>query len=274
MLGRFSAVIIALLLVAALVLFTNLTQATIVTDGLVSHWTFDNDDIEGEIVKDVWGDNDGTIQGEAKTIAGKIGEAMEFGSEQDYVECPNNLSLNFGSKNFTVCAWVKAYSFPGNVGNGAIAGKTRGGWANPDVHGWEFSIRPGGYYINIDDSTDHAFGTIPLGAFNFNTFYYATFVVDRDNGEVRVYGDGEYLNKLDIGDVKGSLDNDYPLHIGWRIWGDRLDGAIDELTLYNRALEEDEVTRNYNTTSPFGGASVRPNEKLATEWGKIKADRN
>ena len=41
-----------------------------VTDGLVSYWTFDRQDIDGDIVKDVWGENTmGTIVGEHQTCS-------------------------------------------------------------------------------------------------------------------------------------------------------------------------------------------------------------
>ena len=42
---------------------TNTVKAQIVTDGLVSYWSFDEDTIEGKTVKDSWGENHGTIQG-------------------------------------------------------------------------------------------------------------------------------------------------------------------------------------------------------------------
>ena len=54
-------IIIFALTVITLALQTNPAKSQIVTDGLVSYWTFDSADIKDKTVKDVWGDNDGTI---------------------------------------------------------------------------------------------------------------------------------------------------------------------------------------------------------------------
>ena len=43
----------------------------IVTDGLVSYWTFDQQDIIDDTAKDVWGKNDGIIVGDPKLVAGR-----------------------------------------------------------------------------------------------------------------------------------------------------------------------------------------------------------
>ena len=48
--------------------FQNGHTQTIVTDGLVSYWTFDEKDIAGFTVKDVWGENDGRIVGNPKIV--------------------------------------------------------------------------------------------------------------------------------------------------------------------------------------------------------------
>ena len=50
----------------------------VVTEGLVSYWTFDKQDIAGGTVKDVWGENDGKIVGDPKVVDGQVGEALEF----------------------------------------------------------------------------------------------------------------------------------------------------------------------------------------------------
>jgi hypothetical protein len=39
----------------------NVTKAQLVTDGLVSYWSFDEGTIVGDTVEDVWDENDGTI---------------------------------------------------------------------------------------------------------------------------------------------------------------------------------------------------------------------
>ena len=78
----------------------------IVTDGLVSYWTFDWQDIKGNTVKDVWGKNDGKIVG-ARKIAGRVNGALEFDGANDYVNLTNlgDFGSQVGTSTFE--AWVK-----------------------------------------------------------------------------------------------------------------------------------------------------------------------
>ena len=77
------------------------------TDGLVSYWTFDRQDITGDTVKDVWGENDGKIVGAPKIVDGQVGEALEFDGSDDYVNLTNlgNFGEQVGASTFE--AWVK-----------------------------------------------------------------------------------------------------------------------------------------------------------------------
>ena len=53
-------------------------QKKAVSEGLVSYWSFDQETVVGRTVKDVWGKNDGTSEGNPKIVAGKVGDALEF----------------------------------------------------------------------------------------------------------------------------------------------------------------------------------------------------
>ena len=80
-----------------------------VSEGLVSYWSFDKETIEGETVKDVWGSNDGKIEGAPRVVKGKVAEGMEFnGSNQSVnVGNPADGSLDFGARtDFTLEVWA------------------------------------------------------------------------------------------------------------------------------------------------------------------------
>ena len=72
---KVSIVVLALAIAATFIWRTDLVEAQIVTDGLVSYWTSDESDTEDGVVKDIAGDNDGTIQGAQPVDDGKIDEA-------------------------------------------------------------------------------------------------------------------------------------------------------------------------------------------------------
>ena len=61
-----------LVFIVTIFMYANVTKAQMVTDGLVGYWPLDEDTITGGTVEDVWGENDGTLQGDPKIVAGRI----------------------------------------------------------------------------------------------------------------------------------------------------------------------------------------------------------
>jgi len=96
-----------LLTVVGLMLTTSAYAKTIVTDGLVSYWTFDRTNIKDRIVEDVWGENDATIKGNPKVVRAYLKQGLELDGSGDYVSLPN--VSNFGSRigPYTFEAWFK-----------------------------------------------------------------------------------------------------------------------------------------------------------------------
>ena len=84
----------------------------IVEDGLVSYWTFDSADIQGDVAEDIAGNNDGTINGGPKPVEGKFGQALEFNAADDYVDCGKDESIASIGDKVTVESWIK----PAQVG--------------------------------------------------------------------------------------------------------------------------------------------------------------
>ena len=129
MFGKILIVVLALVMTSGF-MCTNMAKAQVVTDGLVSYWTLDRVDIDGETVKDVWGNNDGIIAGDPKIVEGKIGQALEFDGD-DFVDIPGTESLDLnGRKELTVTVWVNVQG-PGTEGccPPIIAQRDIDGWA-------------------------------------------------------------------------------------------------------------------------------------------------
>ena len=53
-----------------------------------------------------------------------------------------------------------------------------------------------------------------------------------------------------------------------------VDGAMDEVALFNIVLTEDQITEiaEKGLARTLGAEAVSPNDKLATAWGKIKTE--
>ncbi|MBD3181768.1 hypothetical protein GF312_05715 [Candidatus Poribacteria bacterium] len=90
-----------------LVLFVNLTEAQqVVTDGLLVYLTFNESDIDGEEVMDVFGENHGIIIGNAVIVEGKYGTALEFDGAAAYVEVPHTDDMEVMWETHTMEAWI------------------------------------------------------------------------------------------------------------------------------------------------------------------------
>ena len=238
----------------------NMAKAQVVTEGLVSYWTFDKADVDGDSVIDVFGENDGTMMGDPKVVEGEIGQALEFDGD-DYVDFGTPESLNMKPP-LTVSMFInnKDQSASFIWQGGEKGGSTKNYiYVRPDgglnVGQWP----PGGGDLNS-----------PAGLLETRgTWYYITAVFD-----------DQYLLYVD-GTLKGELKAEVysgPNPTAWLL-GTRLFpanaayffiGLIDELGVYNRALSEDEINQNMDAG---GWAAVQPANKLALTWGNLKVSR-
>ena len=66
----------------------------------------------------------------------------------------------------------------------------------------------------------------------------------------------------------GDIASDAPLYIGDRFAGGcAFAGRIDEVGIYNQALDEDERQQNYRDE----GLAVEPSGKQSAHWGDLKS---
>jgi sialidase-1 len=262
--------IMVLTLIFAVALEANTAEAQrIVTDGLISHWSFDRADTQGDIIKDAWGNNDGTIVGAPKVVEGKVGEALELNGVDQYVEVghPADGSLDFGQDiDFTIAAWIKVSKTPAD--QYTIVGKGDRG-DSPRIL---FKISGDLAYITL--ANEPGGGQKP--DFTSNTpvvdgeWHYVALVADRRNATM-IYIDG-VLDAEGIGSDATDVNTESPLYIGKSHQDGNdprrlLEGLIDEVSIYNLALSINEIEQNMVAL----GIAVKPaSKKLAITWGKMK----
>ncbi len=253
------------LLALLLLLCSAPAQAQIVTDGLISYWTFDESDVEGMTVKDVWGENHGTMSREMALVQGKVGDAVAFDAEEgDVVDVPFHAS--FGDpEDLTVELWLR-----------------------PDLDKFH-CLAIGRDDGNFFDGVQHRIWK--MGPSGGDAFYYEFFGFG--NGAFRSPGDAEYtagewshlamtFTQKDVRKfyVNGALLDNVPaatlLHFETGIrFGARIDdaewfaGVIDEARIYNRALTDAEIQQNFQAQ----GLAVDPPAGLAVTWGGLKAGK-
>jgi hypothetical protein len=208
------------------------TLAAVTQGGsLVGYWSFDEG--PGDVVPDLSGNgNDGIVNGAPAWIDGPVGSALELDGELDYIDCGNSESLNLTDA-VTVSAWVRT------------------------VDAGESAEQLGGqnHYISKYDSYGIKHRTNLLIFWIYDGGWLATRIsIDATfNGEwhhvVGTY-DGTILKTYVDGKMEGDLahegsiaTNDLNVLIGNNPGDDtqKLQGGIDEVYIYNRALSDAHV---------------------------------
>ena len=297
-----------LMLPVVIVGLCGITDAeNIVTDGLVSYWTFDREDIIGNTVKDVWGENHATIVGTPTIVNGHLKDALKFDGIKDYV----NLTTlgDFGAKlDFsTVEVWIKT----DYKETWTTIFKTIGTCQNRATMIWGIDINR--RTVNVEERKNDPFGPqiifaedsiqlylasliknkggcslsflrgeFPLSDGEWHHLVYTNKTVDENGTEWReraLFIDGT-LNRISefipIG-PKGPYKYapfSEPVYLGAGNNQGRAEGffngIIDEVRIYDRTLTEAEIMHNYQSTT---GLAVDRTDKLPTVWGALKKKR-
>ncbi len=258
---------ILVILITLIILSTTHLPAQIVEDGLVSYWSFDANNVAGNNVKDGTGNYNGTINGNLKKAAGKIGDALEFdGNEANFIEIDTPEDFDFNA-DFTWAAWIKTdFSGPGVIfaktgGPGTDDKGPKTLWIRNSVlnldTGWVGNVEDAGN--NIDDNKWHYIAVTGTPEDSKVQFFVDGKATTEGILNLAQFPEDEWENHLFIG-VDGRSDGEFGVFTG----------IIDEFSVYNRALDEAEVNQNFMSDM---GLAVDPNGKLAVTWGTIKAHR-
>ncbi len=224
-----------------------------VTDGLVVMYTFDKNGVDGDKLIDAATDDgesqDGIIHGNPESIEGVIGEAFKFdGSPNVYVQIPEMGDWEAVS----VEVWAREDAFAGIQG---IVSTWQ--WTSGKVH-FKFE----GNQIQVDKN---GVGKIRFDA-QAETWYHIVYTTDAPGNVLILYVDGEEQQRDEDGN--GALENMNERRIGSEHDGRFLNGAIDEVRIYNRVLEPEEVEKNFNAET--NSLSVDPRGKMASAWAELK----
>jgi len=223
------------------------------TNNLAAYLPFD-----GDLIDQSGNSNNGTNYGTVFD-SGKINQGLSFDGTNRYVEIPDSSSLDIIDE-ITLEAWVypkswddDAWPVPDKSTENSILTKA----GDSDYGAWNLhykTISKGFRFELNNGSTQVLFESSP--SMGLNTWYH---VVGTYNGsEMKLYINGSLSNSLSI---SGQIaTNDMPLRIGKQFWYDDIysywDGLIDEVKIYNRALNADEVLEHYNAANLSGSVPV------------------
>lgn len=162
-----------------------------------------------------------------------INYSLEFDGNNDYVNCGNNASLDFGSEDFTILFWAEFPDFE----------EERDLIAKKNSEGFELFMTPaeaeGQLRFEMVGTTSTA--DVSLEYFYPNVRYHITAL--RKNNVFYLFQNATSPEQSSVS--VGSINNNADLLIGYFARG-FLKGIIDEVRIYNRALSEVEILEHYN----------------------------
>jgi len=224
-------------------------------NGLVGYWSFDGKyTTSTDGTADVSGNgNWGAFNNGVKPVGGISGQALSFDGVDDYVDCGSDSSLDFGSGDFTLAAWVYVKSLEDDGTFDRIItkkdGTTEGGYALTYTKFTEFSFGYGtGSSVGIRSNTGKS----------INTWYFVVGV--RKGSNKYIYVNGIEDSNTENGHAMAASDH---LFIGARHTdtNSQFHGLIDEVRIYNRALSAEEIMQHYEQTRRnFQIASANPHD--------------
>ncbi|BFT95077.1 hypothetical protein MNSC_10850 [Minisyncoccus archaeophilus] len=209
-------------------------QSTQTITGLVSHWKFDEG--TGTTAYDSAGTNHGTLTNGPtwKTSADCVsGGCLQFDGSNDYVNVGNKSSLNPGSGQFTVSAWVRINQVVSDTGMVLSKGNSGnlgyGLWYNPNGS------------INSDYCNGSVRGNTTYGTgYNDDSWHFLVSVRGSDL-RTYIYLDGFYTGSYSQVS-SGSISPSNSFYIGQNLNSlQRFKGYVDDVRVYNRALSNEEI---------------------------------
>ena len=189
------------------------------------------------------------------TKDGYFGGALEFDQVGDEINVPYHADLN--QETFTICAWANVE--PGSANHRAVISSRNVPstgyifYAEPQ-NTWEFWTGDGewrktqGPAVKLGD-WEHLAATFADGTQKF----YVNGELEGETASALIVNPSQ---ELLIGAGANERDHEYFFK-----------GVIDEVLIYDRELDEDEIAAVMKSES----FAVEPSGKLAVTWGQLKA---
>ncbi len=207
-------------------------------DGLAGSWHFDSD---------AAGSFSGRLEGDAILVDSPFGRAVSLDGDNDSLVIPRAEVVNVGAGDFTVSAWIHPDELrPAGI---VVLG------AYDQMPGWrlEMAGTKGALRISTLGPDEESNGVVmsPPAVIRADAWQHVAAVVRRGTGSTLLYVNGYSVAKGEIGPA--NLDSPKAdLLLGRVSYFEFFRGELDEVRIYNRALDGAEVQ-----------ALVQPGRKLA-----------
>jgi WD40 repeat protein/serine/threonine protein kinase len=225
-------------------------------DGVVAWWPGDGN------AKDSVGDNHGELKGGVTFSPGIAGKAFRLDGATRFVEVPRSDRWGFGRRDFSIELWVqfRGVGVPSSDINpsAVFVGCDEG---INDRNKWFFAYRAEELWFfvaNPRTQRDHL--VVARAPFSPDLDQWYHLAVTRNRGTFTIYVNGAPAASRTTDVIIPNPDA--PLTIGQAEGTFFLNGLIDEIAIYDRALSPDEVKARWSALAP----STKP---VAEKFGQV-----
>ena len=233
----------------AFILAAHLAGAQCVSppSGLVAWWPGEGD------ARDIIGTNNGALMGGVTFVTGEVGMAFSFDGSSGYIAVSNTSSMDFGTNDFTIAGWIRLSTLDAGPGGGReIIHKSVGSVPGNNNYTYFLEDDPGPPALRFRISDPSSANDLTLAApLNVGTWYHVAAV--RTGNTNQIYLNGSLLGQQVAGDNVDTgtggiayIANIAPNGVNITRF---FPGQIDELSLFKRALSQNEVEAIYAAAS-------------------------
>ncbi len=226
-----------------LALYTVQNTAPVVSPGLVASYAFNNNGLDAS----AYGNTATTTDVKATTDRFGYGaQAYAFNGTSSEVKASNSAQLN--SPYTTVSFWVKPNALPAN---GETFLLSFGGWQER----FKMSLPAHGKVVWTTNNSSGISDMDAGGGNELKAYTWSHVVATHDGTNDKIYIDGVQVASKAVSGTMNSTAK--PLAIGFNgvDGGNWFDGVIDDVQIYNYALNGTEVATLHTTQSTFTGTS-------------------
>ena len=232
----------------ALFLYISLIGQIDLENELVGYWSFD----DGTAIDNSGNGHNGTIHGSVPFSDGDHGKFITFnGNYNNYVQIPHHSDLNF-SDSFSISVWIKKLG--AGTGSAHVISKGRDMESTYYLYsgGRAFSFTYGNSWGGPRSSVGISEDDFPL-----NIWHNVTIIVDNDSQILNYYLNNVLMSQDTI-DQSFNITTGHPLIFGRHFtyasggssWPYPCHASIDEVRIYSRVLNEDEIYFLYHGEAP------------------------